>query len=333
VIDDSALWRDFVLEKLRENHNLPVIGVASDGLEAVQKAEELQPDLILLDIGLPSLDGIEVARQIRQLSPKSKILFVSQESSAEMVQEALGTGARGYVVKSDAGRELLKGLNAVLRGEQFVSGRFAGHDFTRASDAGASHSVRSNAVVEPLHQDIKITHHEVGFYSDDRRFLDDLTQFIGAALRAGNAAIVVSTESHRDSLLPRLQAYGLDVGAAIEQGRYIALDAGDALSTFMINGMPDPARFLSLFGNLIVTAGHAAKGEPARVAVFGEGVNLLWAQGKVEAAIRVESLTNQIPKTYEVDILCGYSVGSVQGGMETHIFQEICAEHSAVYSR
>jgi CheY-like chemotaxis protein len=175
---------------------LRVIGVASDGLEAVQKAEELQPDLILLDIGLPSLNGIEVARQIRKFSPKSKILFVSQESSADIVQGALGTGAQGYVLKSDARRELLEGVNAVLRGEQFVSGRFAGHDFTRASDAGASPSVRSNAVVEPLQQDIKITHHEVGFYSDDRRFLDDLTQFIGAALKAGNAAIVVATESH-----------------------------------------------------------------------------------------------------------------------------------------
>ena len=85
-----------------------VIGVASDGLEAVQKAEELQPDIIVLDIGLPSLNGIEVARQIRKLSPKSKILFVSQESSAEMVQGALGTGAQGYVVKSDARRELLE---------------------------------------------------------------------------------------------------------------------------------------------------------------------------------------------------------------------------------
>ena len=105
-----------------------VIGVASDGLEAVQKAEELQPDLILLDIGLPSLNGIEVARQIRKLSPKSKILFASQESAAEMVQGALGTGAQGYVLKSDGGRELLEGVTAVLRGEQFVSGRFAGHN-------------------------------------------------------------------------------------------------------------------------------------------------------------------------------------------------------------
>ena len=134
VVDDFAPWRDFVLEKLRENHNLLVIGVASDGLEAVQKAKELRPDLILLDIGLPSLNGIEVARQIRKLSPESKILFVSQESSADVVRGALGTGAQGYVVKSDARRELLEGVNAVLRGERFVSNRFSGDEFIEDSD-------------------------------------------------------------------------------------------------------------------------------------------------------------------------------------------------------
>ena len=132
---------------------MPVIGVALDGLEAVQKAKELQPDLILLDIGLPLLNGIEVARQIRKLSPESKILFVSQESSADVVRGALDTGAQGFVFKSDAGRELLKGVNTVLQGEQFISGRFAGHDFSGPSDARASRSVRSSAVVEPLQQD------------------------------------------------------------------------------------------------------------------------------------------------------------------------------------
>ena len=333
VVEDYEPFQRFVASILQKQPELQIICKVSDGLEAVQKAEELQPDIIVLDIGLPSLNGIEVARQIRKLSPKSKILFVSQESSADVVQGALGTGAQGYVVKSDARRELLEGVNAVLRGEQFVGGRFAGHDFTGASDAAASHSVRSNPVVGPLQQDIKIAHHEVGFYSDDRRFLDDLTQFIGAALRAGNAAIVVSTESHRDSLLPRLQAYGLDVGAAIEQGRYNALDAADALPTFMLNGMPDPVRFMKVLGDLVATAAKAGKGEQARVAIFGEMCHLLWAQGNAEAAIQVEKLGNLLVKRYDVDILCGYPLGSVQGGMETHIFQEICAKHSAVYSR
>ena len=104
----------------------------------MRTAKELQPDLIVLDIGLPSLNGIEAARRIRKLSPKSKILFVSQESSADVVRAALGTGAQGYVLKSDAGSELLVGVNAVLRGEQFVGRRFAGLDFV-----GASHEIAS----------------------------------------------------------------------------------------------------------------------------------------------------------------------------------------------
>jgi DNA-binding NarL/FixJ family response regulator len=143
VVEDYESFERFVVSILQKQPELQIICKLSDGLEAVQKAEELQPDLVVLDIGLPSLNGIEVARQIRKLSPQSKILFVSQESSADVVQGALGTGAQGYVFKSDAGRELLEGVNAVLRGEQFVSARFAGHDFTGASDAGASHSVRS----------------------------------------------------------------------------------------------------------------------------------------------------------------------------------------------
>jgi DNA-binding NarL/FixJ family response regulator len=100
---------------------LQVISEASDGLEAVQKAAELQPGLIVLDIGLPSLNGIEAARRIRKLSPQSTILFLSQESSAEIVREALCLGALGFVIKVHAARDLLIAVETVLRNEQFVS--------------------------------------------------------------------------------------------------------------------------------------------------------------------------------------------------------------------
>jgi DNA-binding NarL/FixJ family response regulator len=98
-----------------------VIGEVADGLDAVQKAELLQPDLVLLDIGLPTLNGIEAARQIRKLAPESKIIFVSQESSCEMVQGALNLGAWGYVLKKKAAVDLLAAVNAVHEGRQFVS--------------------------------------------------------------------------------------------------------------------------------------------------------------------------------------------------------------------
>ena len=93
----------------------------SDGLAAVEKAVELQPDLILLDIGLPTLNGFEAARQIHKLVPESKIIFFSQESSSDMVQEALSIGAWGYVVKTSAATDLRAAVEAVMSGKRFVS--------------------------------------------------------------------------------------------------------------------------------------------------------------------------------------------------------------------
>jgi DNA-binding NarL/FixJ family response regulator len=113
VVEDFEPFRRFVCSTLGKRPDLQVICEVSDGLEAVQKAEELQPDLILLDIGLPTLNGIEVARQIRKLSPQSKILFVSQESSADVIEEALSLGAMGFVIKAHAGSELLVALEPV----------------------------------------------------------------------------------------------------------------------------------------------------------------------------------------------------------------------------
>lgn len=100
--------------------DLHVVGEVSDGSEAVQKAVELKPDLILLDIGLPTLNGIEAARQIRELVPESRIIFLSQESSPDVVEEALTLGARGYLIKVRAGSELLAAVEAVISGQRFV---------------------------------------------------------------------------------------------------------------------------------------------------------------------------------------------------------------------
>jgi DNA-binding NarL/FixJ family response regulator len=114
VVDDYEPFRRFIRSTLGKRPDLQVVGEASDGLEAVQKAEELQPGLIVLDLGLPTLNGIEAARRIRKFSPECKILVLTQESSAEVVKEVLGLGALGYVVKAHAGSELLTAVEAVL---------------------------------------------------------------------------------------------------------------------------------------------------------------------------------------------------------------------------
>jgi DNA-binding NarL/FixJ family response regulator len=127
VVDDYGDWRRFVCRTLKKNSGLHVIGEASDGLEAVQKSQELQPDLVLLDIGLPTLNGIEVARRIAEVSPTSKILFVSENRSVDIAEKVMSMGAGGYVVKSDAGSELLPAVKAVLEGKRFISASLESH--------------------------------------------------------------------------------------------------------------------------------------------------------------------------------------------------------------
>jgi DNA-binding NarL/FixJ family response regulator len=126
IVDDFAPWRRLLCSLLLERQELQVVGEAADGLEAVQKTLELQPDLILLDIGLPTLNGIDAARRIRSLAPETKILFLSENYSPDIARGALSTGGSGYVIKSDAGIELLVAVEAVILGKQFVSARLAG---------------------------------------------------------------------------------------------------------------------------------------------------------------------------------------------------------------
>lgn len=121
VVDDYEPFRRFVSSTLCGKPNFLILGEAQDGLEAIQQAETLQPDLILLDIGLPKMNGLEAARTIREIVPKARIIFVTQESSYEMVQEAFSVGASGYVVKAQAENELLSALESVLHGRPFLS--------------------------------------------------------------------------------------------------------------------------------------------------------------------------------------------------------------------
>jgi two-component system response regulator NreC len=121
LVDDFDLFRSFVYSLLLNGLGFQVIAEASDGLEAVQKAEEFKPDVILLDINLPKLSGIEAARLIRQSSERSKIVFVTEHRSPGILREALNAGGHGYVIKSRALHELLPAIEAVLEGECFVS--------------------------------------------------------------------------------------------------------------------------------------------------------------------------------------------------------------------
>ena len=144
VVEDFAPFAQFICSTLAERPDVKVIGEVADGLEAVQKAELLEPDLVLLDIELPALNGIEAGRQIRKRAPESKIIFVSQESSNDVVQEALHLGAWGYVLKTRAACDLLAAVDAALEGRQFLS---VGLSIGNCTDASPRPPVRNQAAV------------------------------------------------------------------------------------------------------------------------------------------------------------------------------------------
>lgn len=297
VVDDFEPFRRFACSLLKQTR-LFQVAEASDGLEAVQNARELGPDLILLDIGLPQLDGIEVAKTVRALAPTIKILFCSQESSPGLVNEALQLGL-GYVHKSDSARDLLPAIEAVLDGRRFVSGKL---EFKEPINVQAPRC------------------HEILFCSDDAAILDGLTRFIAAALRGGNAGIVWATESHRSNLLQSLRQHGVDVDAAIRQGTYIAADVSEP---------PDAARIVAAISALKEAAAKTGNTHP-RVAACGERAGLMWAEGKTDLAIRLEQSLNQLAKSQEIDILCTYPSPLGRHQQDEDAVRTICAEHSAI---
>lgn len=336
IVDDLELFRRFLCSELSREPELQVVSEATDGLEAVRRAEELQPDLILLDVGLPRMSGIEAARQIRKLCPYSKILFVSQQTSSDVVQAALDTGARGYLVKADAGSQLVSAVHAVLRGETYVSASLARRTSppqprTQNSKKDDGHTIASASTVESPPQG-HAWRHEVGFYSDESSLVAAITAFVSAALKRGSAAVVVATAAHRDAIVDELQRQRIDVSGAVEEGKYVAVDAADALVSFMRDGMLDSVSYLKLFADLVSTVSAGFRGQHPRIAIYGECVHLLWAQGKEEAAIQIEKLVNQLCETFDIDVLCGYTLCGPAAVTDDLIFQRICAEHSGVHS-
>ena len=289
VVEDHAPFRRLICTALQRREEFHIIE-AADGLEAVQKAEELQPDLILLDINLPKLHGFEVARRIRILAPHARLLFLSLESSSDMFR----LGARGYIQKLAAATDLLPAIDAVLAGQRFVSSSVP---LTEQADARPPH------------------HHEILFCPDDAAIVDGFTRFIAAALNAADAAIALVTESHRTGLLQELRRQGVDIDGAMQRGTYLSFDADVA---------PDPVRFLEAINGVREAATKAGKAHP-RVALCGERAGRLWAAGRTAEAVQLEQLCGGLP--HDVDILCAYPVPYTN---DDQALTRICVEHTAV---
>ena len=172
--------------------------------------------------------------------------------------------------------------------------------------------------------------HVVQFYQDDNFLVETVSRYVGAALAAGDAAVVIATKKHRAAIDQLLRARGLDVAKVVNQGRYYAIDANEALSRFMRNGLPDPDDFKSLIGGVLKKAAPSVGSEQSRVAAFGEMVNVLWAARHYEAALRLEQLWNDLARAYSFSLLCAYPIAGFKNKKHADSFLKICAEHTAV---
>jgi PAS domain S-box-containing protein len=196
-------------------------------------------------------------------------------------------------------------------------------------DEALRHDKRARRKLAPRVQwsEMDTSEHFVQFYETDEFLLDSVSGFIGAGLGAGAACIVIATKAHREGLEERLQANGLDLATASTRGTYLSLDAGETLAMFMVEGLPEPARFAEVIVSLIE---RAVKGR-RRVRIFGEMVAQLWTEGNQVAAIRLEALWNELHQsTHSFSLFCAYPMHGFAGEGNGEQFTEICQQHSQV---
>ena len=333
VVDDYGGWRSVICSTLAQHPQLCIAGEAADGSEAIRKIAELLPDLIVLDIGLPKLNGLDVAVRVPELSPHSKVVIVSEMRSADIAEEAFRRGVLAYVIKSDAANELLPAVEAVLQGKPFISAYLSDRVFKTPGRMAPPSSHRHENVITPLpsRNSENRARHEVEFYAEDEAYVAGVTRYIEAVLRRGDPVILFATDSHRGRILHRLKAAGVDVDNLIGAGTMVLLDTFEALSAVMVDDKPDAVRCEQAVAALIGRAARNSTATHQHVSFCGQCAPLLLRQGNTDGAIQLEHLWDEITSTYGADTLCGYIWSEIPIENREEIVQKICAEHSGVF--
>lgn len=317
IVDDFEPWRRHVASTLAESSRWQIVGDASDGLEAIERAADLRPDLILLDVGLPTVNGIEAARRILARDPNGRILFVSEHQSWEIAEAALCTGARGYICKSDSGRELSPAMDAIVEDRRFVGARFGGRVFERTARRSALHSRR----------------HEAVFYSSGELLVDAWASIAEDALTAGATFIVIGFDGRLDGLQATLEARGVNVARALRDGRYVSMTVADAIEQWIVDGRLDEARFWTSATSVMLAAARASTAEQPQVVACGECAPSLCSQGDAEAAIRLEQLWDQVAQTFHLDVFCGYASDGCRCDDPEDVLARLRETHTASHVR
>ena len=324
LVEDHAPFRSLIRSLLEKQDDWELIGEAGDGLAGVHMCLELQPDLVLLDIGLPSLNGIQAARRIRRHIPACRIVFLTQVMSTQMVEEALGLGAVAYVIKAHTASDLVPAMIAARDGRYFVTADVDPRKHTNNGKLAPDLSSSGKQTLQPAPCEAA---HEMHVYPDHPSLESDLASFIKKSLKAGKSVLCLMAPRHRSGIMECLQAQGVDAQAAMAAGRFVPADVGELLPRFMIDGRVDRERLLAVATKLVESL---KLNSGAGICSCGEVAPTLWAQGDGEAAVEVERIWNELGKRYAMDTYCTYVADEALCARDPHCYQQLCSVHSHV---
>ena len=284
-----------------------VVGVATDGQAALESARQAEPDLIVMDVAMPRLDGFQAVRALRRTPSQAKVVFLSMHESDEYIVEAFECGGQGFVLKTRVQADLAGALDQVLAGRLFVPSL---KSLFHVADGGNGHALQ-------LHR-------------NGDAFLDGLGDFFHLALQRGDATCLIATEPVRVGVSARLKKRGWDFDGSSVRGRHLVVDASEAIDRFMRDDAPDRDRLAEIAEELDHYRLTAAEGPVSRLTVFGEMAGVLSLRGNAAAVVELEHSWTQLTHHLPFFTLCGYSTACFDDEMHSGLFSGVCAEHWAV---
>jgi DNA-binding NarL/FixJ family response regulator len=303
VADDHPRVLQSVSSLLADDFD--VVAAVTDGRQAIDAAGRLDPDIVLLDITMPVVDGLRAAQSLKRSGSRAKLVFLTLHAADEFVEAALATGAKGYVLKTRMEADLAAAIHHTLAGRTFVPSL-------------ASLSAVSPGSVHSLH-----------VRRDEAFFFDEVATFLYAATRRGDMTAVIATEPIRAGIAGRLAAAGCDVAVEKERGRYIEWDATQSLSHVMNGTRPDRRIVTQFVEDLDRSRLAIGQGRPNRLAVFGEMSVLLLRDGNTEGAVAMEHTWNELSHDRPFMTVCSYPEDLLNQQGNPEVWTAVCAEHGS----
>lgn len=298
LVDDNAQMVERVSRFL--SHDFDIAGSTTSGQEAIGKIAELQPDLVILDISMPGMDGFQTIRALEQAGSRVPVVFLSASDAGEDIGEAFRCGARGYVVKRFAARDLPSALDQVLHGRIFVPS------------------------LPPLFDHGNDGSHAMQLHSGGEALLDGLAHLFTLALQRGDATALIATEALREGVTHRLRAAGWGLNA-----RWRVIDAAEAARELTRNGSPEESAVAELVAELDQYRREATEGSSGKLTVAGNIVEAMIAMGNDEAALALERHWTNVTRDLPIRTLCLYSASCFDEG-PSELWASACHQHSAV---